>query len=374
MNSGSHNLEGLAENADVLRAMLDDLGGQPELIPTDPMEVVGADGTATAVPLGHIIRAERPRPGHPSLLFLSHYDTVFAGSHPFQDTHLDGDRLVGPGVADDKGGIVVMLAALRALQENEHDDFGWEVVFNPDEELGSPGSRSFLRQAAARHDFGLVFEPSLPDGALAGHRKGSGTYHLAVKGLAAHAGRDHHLGRNAVVAAAQIAQRLSALTGVRDELTVNVSQIDGGSAVNIVPDRAVVRFNARVADSESQALIERAVRDLSHEFTDDGITVEPHGSFGRPPKQVTPEIQRMFDLAKDEAAELGFSLDWHPTGGVCDGNDLAAAGLPNLDNLGPVGGGLHSPGEWVRVSSLAERAKLAAGLILRLVRERRDRE
>lgn len=374
MNSGSHNLEGLDATADVLRSLLEELEVSSELIPTEPMEVVDADGTTTAITLGQIVRAARSRPGRPSLLLLSHYDTVFGASHPFQATQLDGDRLVGPGVADDKGGIVVMLAALSALQDSGLDDFGWEIVFNPDEELGSPGSRTFLRKAATRHDFGLVFEPSLPDGGLASHRKGSGTYHLVVRGVAAHAGRDHHLGRNAVIAASHIAQRLSALTGAREGLTVNVSQIAGGSAVNIVPDCAVVRFNARVADTESQTLIENAVGDLATEFSTDGLTVEPHGRFGRPPKPVTPAIQRMFDLVGDEARELGIGVDWHPTGGVCDGNDLAAAGLPNLDNLGPVGGGLHSREEWVRVSSLAERAKLAAGLMTRLVRERSDRE
>lgn len=371
MNSGSHNLEGLGVVASVLSDQIGELGVESQLIPTDPMEVIDVDGSATAITLGHIIRAERRRPGRPSLLLLSHYDTVFSSAHPFQHAFVDGDRLNGPGVADDKGGIVVMLAALRALQDNGLDDFGWEIILNPDEELGSPGSRAFLREAATRHDFGLVFEPSLPDGGLASRRKGSGTFHLVVKGIGAHAGRDHHLGRNAVMAATRVAQRLAALTGTRDELTINVSRIDGGSAVNIVPDRAVVRFNARVADTESQLLVERTVGELAEEFSHDGITVEPHGAFGRPPKQVTPEIETMFEAARAEASDLGFELGWHPTGGVCDGNDLAAAGLPNLDNLGPVGGGLHSQDEWVRVSSLAERAKLSAGLITRIADDRR---
>lgn len=373
INSGSHNPDGLAENAAAVQTLISGLGGVPELVDTELMEVVEPDGTIVEVVLGKIIRTTRPRPDRPSLLLLAHYDTVFGSGHPFQATTRSEDTLVGPGVADDKGGIVVMLAALRALQATGNDDFGWEIVLNPDEELGSPGSRAFLRDAAARHDHGLVFEPSLPGGGLASRRKGSGTFDLVVKGVAAHAGRDHHLGRNAVIVATHIAQRLAALTGEREELTVNVSRIDGGGAVNIVPDRAVVRFNARVADGESQRLIEDAVFELATEFTADGIAIEPHGSFGRPPKQVTPEIAAMFEMARAEAADLGFDLTWQPTGGVCDGNDLAAAGLPNLDNLGPVGGGLHSADEWVRVSSLAERAKLAAGLITRIVDETGER-
>ena len=369
LNSGSHHLDGLAAMERRLHSALHDLGADPESQDLEPSVVIDPTGSPVPMPLGRLVSAASPRPGRPSVLLLAHYDTVFGREHHFQSTTLDGDTLRGPGVADDKGGIVIMLSVLKALMAADRIDFGWEIIFNPDEELGSPGSRPFLRAAASRHDVGLVFEPSLPGGSLASKRKGSGTFDLVVRGVAAHAGRDHHIGRNAVATAAELAVQFQGLTGQRDGLTVNVSRIDGGGPVNIVPDHAVVRFNARVEDSESQQLVENAVRNASEAHSRDGIAVTVHGGFGRPPKEVTAATTRMFEEARAEAAQLGFDLEWAATGGVCDGNDLAAAGLPNLDNLGPVGGGLHSEDEWVSVESLTQRAKLAAGLIVRLTRE-----
>lgn len=368
-NSGSFNTDGLAVTASVISEFIGRLDLDVTLIDLEPMTEINAEGANESHALGRLIGATNKQAHGFSVLLVSHYDTVFGPKHHFQTTSRAGDQLRGPGVADDKGGIVIMLAALRALAEADMLDFGFEILLNPDEELGSPGSREHLRQAAQRHDAGLVFEPSLPGGLLASRRKGSGTFSVVVRGRAAHAGRDHHLGRNAVIAATHVAQRLAGLTGMRDELTVNVSQIDGGTAVNIVPDVAVVRANARVADEDGQKLVETTVAALAEELSHDGITVEAHGGFGRPPKLVTRGIEELFEHARAEASDLGFELEWQATGGVCDGNDLAAAGLPNLDNMGPVGGDLHSSDEWVSIESFTERAKLAAGLLRRLSRE-----
>ena len=167
----------------------------------------------------------------------------------------DDGTLNGPGVADAKGGIVVMLHALQALEASplaEH--IGWEVLLNPDEEIGSPGSRPLIDSIAPRCDFGLLFEPALGDNQLVSWRKGSGNFSLLVRGRSAHAGRAFAEGRNALVAAAKVVQAISDLN-TDPEVTFNVARIDGGSPMNVVPDLAIVRANVRVRTADELSLI-----------------------------------------------------------------------------------------------------------------------
>src|SRR5690606_8292139 len=172
----------------------------------------------------------------------------FAENSPFQRvvTRDDG-ALNGPGIADMKGGISVMLGALEAFEAHPlKDRVGWTALLSPDEEIGSPGSAPLLAELGARGHIGLTYEPAMADGTLAGERKGSGNYHLIVHGKAAHAGRAFHEGANAIAGAAMIATRLHALNGQREGVTVNVAKIAGGGPLNVVADNAVVRFNVRV--------------------------------------------------------------------------------------------------------------------------------
>ncbi|MGQ0586912.1 MAG: peptidase dimerization domain-containing protein, partial [Gammaproteobacteria bacterium] len=231
----------------------------------------------------------------------------------------------------------------------------------------SEGSAPLFREGAARNAFGLVFEPSFPDGNLASARKGSGNFDVIVRGRAAHAGRDPHLGRNAIRAAADVVAALDALNGQRDPLTVNVGYVHGGGPTNIVPDLCIVKFNVRtnVPDDE-RWLRQQLDRVLADAQQREGIRLELRGSFTRGPKVMTPAIERLAGMIGDCGRQLGLDLEFRPTGGCCDGNNLAAAGLPNIDNLGVVGGEIHSDREFMRLSSLGERAQLSALLLLRL--------
>ena len=302
------------------------------------------------------------------LLFTGHMDTVFEADHPFQSlTWLEDGVVNGPGVADMKGGIAVMLAALKAVEASHSAaQFGYEVVINSDEEVGSPASAALLAQAARGKRAALTYEPAaLPDGTLAGARPGSGNFSFTIRGRSAHAGRNPEDGRNALLAAADLALRLKAL--VRPGLSVNPAKIDGGSPNNVVPDLAILRVNLRPAtppdEAEARELIDATVRTIAAEHD---VDIHTHGGWGRPPKPMTPEAEALFGLVRQAGADLGQTIGWQPSGGVCDGNNIAVCGVPVVDTMGVRGGKIHSMEEYLIVESLAERAALSALTILRL--------
>ncbi|HUP90658.1 MAG TPA: hydrolase [Solimonas sp.] len=368
INSGTFNAEGVNRVAARLRTLFEPLGAEVEAVDVSPQRSTADDGQVRERPLGRALRL-RKRPDAPLRVFLAgHLDTVFDLAHPFQAVREAGDTLHGPGVADLKGGILAMFLALSALERSaDRERVGWEILFNPDEEVGSPGSAPLFAEAAKRHHFGLVFEPAFPDGSLASARKGSGNFDIVVRGRAAHAGRDHAHGRNAIGAAAGLVTGLDALNGQRGELTVNPAYVRGGGALNIVPDLCVLKFNARTTEAADECwLHEQLDRLLIEAQQRDGIRCELRGGFTRPPKPFDAATQRLAGLIGDCGRALNLDLQFKPTGGVCDGNNLAAAGLPNIDNLGVVGGEIHSDREFMVVSSLPERAKLSALLLLRL--------
>lgn len=362
INSGSLELEGLSRMAAVLTEAFAVLPGRLDSIPLPDTTRVRADGVTVARTHGAALRI-CVRPQAPLQIALTgHYDTVFPAAHPFQTPQrLDGDVLNGPGVADMKGGLRIMLAALDAFEKTPHKNgVGYTVLLSPDEEIGSPASAALLQELGARSHLGMTYEPALPDGRLAGARKGSGNYALVIKGKAAHVGRAFSDGRSAILAAAAAALQLDALNGQRDGVTVNIGAIDGGGPTNVVPDTAVLRFNVRAPDEESRDWAERGVADVVRAMAArDGVSVHLDGSFARPPKPMTPAFATLLNWTKAAGAAIGVDLAWAPTGGVCEGNNLAAAGCPNVDTLGVRGAHLHSDQEYALMSSFAERAQLS---------------
>ena len=367
INTGSRNLAGLAHMADVLEAAFAPLGGTAVRAGPAPASQIDASGQQR--PLGHgdnLHIIKRPE-ASVRVLLTGHMDTVFGASHKFQACRwLDADTLNGPGVADMKGGIAVIKAALGVLEASPFADaLGWEVVLNADEEVSSPGSAPLLAAAAQRCHLGLTFEPALPDGTLAGARAGSGNFSAAVHGRAAHAGRNPQDGRNALLAAADLALRLAALAG--DDLSVNPAKIDGGGPNNIVPDMAVLRWNMRPRSGQAQLRAEAGINDcVAAVAAAHDVHIHVHGGFARPPKPLDANQQRLFDLVKSCGASLGLAIGWRDTGGVCDGNNLAATGLAVVDTMGPRGGAIHSSDEFLCADSLEERTRLAALVLLRV--------
>ena len=368
-NSGSFNPDGVNATADRLLKLLAPLDAAVERIALPAYTSTGDRGERGLRPIGQALRL-RKRPDAPLQVFLGgHLDTVFGPAHPFQTASWQSnDLLNGPGVADLKGGLLVMALVLGALERSPHRArIGWEVLMNPDEEIGSTGSAPLLLEAAGRNHFGLIFEPAYADGGLASARKGSGNFDLVIEGRAAHAGRNPEDGRNAIGLAAELALALHRLNGQRDGLTLNLGYTHGGGALNIVPDRAVLKFNVRTSVPDDECWLEEQLDLLLTRANDrDGFKVSRFGGFTRPPKIVSAGTARLQSLLSDCGREQGLALQFRPTGGCCDGNNLAAAGLANVDNLGVVGGDIHSDREWMRWSSLAERAKLSARLLIGL--------
>lgn len=366
-NSGTRNLVGLAAMAGMLADAFSVLPGALRLVDPAPVETVTPAGSVE--PLGHgrhlhlTVRPDAPV----QLLFTGHMDTVFGVDHAFQAVrYLDNGHLNAPGAADMKGGLALLLAALVAVERFTGGTLGYEVVINSDEETGSLSSAALIAQAARGKLAALTYEPALPDGTLAGARGGTGNFALVVRGRAAHAGRNPDDGRNALVAACQLAVQLANIRA--PELAVNPARIDGGGPNNVVPDLAVLRVNFRPRDAHAIAHARAALDSIAAEVAAaHQVTVEVHGSFNRPPKPLDAGAERLFALVRDAGADLGLPICWKATGGVCDGNNIAACGVPVVDTMGARGGAIHSADEFLIPESLAERAGLSALTILRLI-------
>jgi glutamate carboxypeptidase len=368
INTGTANLAGLAEQAGLLADAFAALPGEIELVDPAPVTAMASDGRELDKAHGrHLVLRVRPD-AERRLLLTGHMDTVYPPEHPFQDqAWLDETTLNGPGLADMKGGIAVILHALLVFEAApDATRLGYDVMINSDEETGSLSSAALIDRLAQGKYAALTYEPSaLPDGTLAHARGGSGNYSLAVTGKSAHAGRNPQDGRNALVAAADLAVRLKAMGHAA--LSVNPARIDGGSANNVVPDMAVLRFNIRPKTTEAAETFARDLEALVREIeTAHEVAVHRHGGVTRPPKPVDARAQRLFDLVRDCGAALGQPIAWQPSGGVCDGNNIAARGVPVVDTMGVRGGAIHSPDEFLIVPSLSERAALSALVLARL--------
>ena len=368
-NTGSWNRAGLEALAPTLGDAFSALQADIELIQADPFETVGKNGQIEAFETGPVIRISA-RPDAPQQIVMSgHYDTVFPPNTFTQITDLGDDKYNGPGLADMKGGLSVMLGALQAFEAGPlRDQVGYQIVITPDEETGNFASAPYLTEAAQSGALiGMTYEPCMDTGAMSGGRKGSAVFDIVLHGRSAHAGRAKEDGRSAIEAAAELVLGLERLNSAREGVTFNVGSIDGGSAVNIVPDLAIVRFGARAPDAEAAAWATQQVEALMQAATArDGIKGHLHGGFYRPPKPRNQAQQKLFDAVSETGKAIGLELEFVDTGGVCEGNNIFAAGVPNVDTLGVMGGRIHSDEEYVVMSSFVERAQLSALLLNRI--------
>lgn len=368
INSGSRHIAGLERQRQVLAEAFSALPAAPTEIPLTASPEIAADGRevtqAHPPAIAVVVRPEAPV----QVVLTGHYDTVYPETSAFKtvSTRPDG-ALHGPGIADMKGGISVMLAALEAFERHpKAANLGYRVLLSPDEEIGSIASAPVLADFARLGHVGLTYEPALADGALASVRKGSGNFHVVIHGRAAHAGRDFASGRNAVMEAARLAQALHALNGRREGVTLNVAKIDGGSPLNMVPDIAVLRFNVRFPSAIDAAWLEGEIADIVASTSADGLHAHLHGRITRGAKPFNAAQERLFGAVKEVGALLGQDIAWKPSGGVCEGNNLFASGLPNIDSLGVRGGDIHSEAEHAWPASFVERAQLSALTLIKL--------
>ena len=352
INSGSGHRAGL----DRMRGALAEAFAT---IPGAVLEQLPCPGTADALRV-----SVRPH-AKMRVLFSGHFDTVYEADDPFQRCRwLDADTLNGPGVADMKGGLLTILAALQAFETTPHAaDLGWDVLLTPDEETGSHGSRAHFLAAPARVQFGLVFEPARPNGDIVHSRKGTGGVVATCRGRAAHAAKIPNDGRNAILGLAEFLLAASRLPEELPGVLVNVGNIRGGGpATNVVPDFARAELDLRITRVADRAPLAARLEALAAAINrKDGFELALDLRFNRGPKECLPLEEKVFPEWQRAARDVGVTPPgWVHTGGASDGNLLSAAGLPCLDGVGPVGDQLHSNREFLRVSTVASRAQLAA--------------
>ena len=374
INTGSYNADGLQAFAPKLATAFGETEAAVELLKTEPIQNVKANGQIEAFQSGPVLRAVA-RPDAPNQIVMTgHYDTVFPDGTFTEVTDLGGGKWNGPGLCDMKGGICVMLEALKAFEAGPlKDQLGYKVVLTPDEEIGNHASNDAIMAAARTAHIGLTFEPCMEDGSFSGARKGSAVWDVIFQGRSAHAGREPEKGRSALMAASEFALKIEALTDVRPGTTFNIGSIDGGDAVNVVPALCVVRLGARAPDGASAEWAQGEVdRILAEVLKRDGITAHTHGGFYRPPKPRNAAQERLFGDVAETAKALGIEINFKDTGGVCEGNNVFAAGTPNIDTLGVRGGRIHSAEEFMMADSLSERAGLAVLILHRIADGRID--
>lgn len=304
----------------------------------------------------------------PAILLVAHLDTVHPlGTLAQNPLRTEGDKLIGPGTADNKSGIISALYAMAALE-----DLGMlprcgtiSLVCGGDEETDMRTSLPLLQSLAPHYDAAIVLEAARANGDIVGARKGGGGFLLETFGRSAHAGVEPQKGAHAVLALAHHIIALQALNGLRPGATVNVGIIKGGVVSNAVPDYASATIDVRIEHPDDAAVLDAAFQAEAERIVVPGVRTTITGSWGAPPMPRTPAIEAMAQLTDACAQELGFSVQAASTGGVSYANFLAERGLPVLDGLAPIGGLAHSPDEYILISSVVPRTALLALLMLR---------
>lgn len=369
INSGTTNLPGLAQISSALESAYQPIADVIQKKILHPVSIINMSGETTLQTCGNALFIRKREHIKRRILLSGHMDTVYAANNPFQKlTYINDNQVNGPGVADMKGGLIVMLHALSAFEQDTcASQLGWDVLINSDEEIGSPASSILFDELAAHYQAALIYEPAMTaSGVLAKNRKGNGKLTLIATGKAAHAGRAFAEGRNAICYLAEIICAVNNLNGQREGVTINVGKIAGGEALNVVPDKAVAQLDIRITLPEDEFWVRTELDKLIYQFKRQDYSLHVHGIFGRPVKRVCLGTERLFKRLKHVGQKLNLSIDWQDSGGCCDGNNLAHHGLPVLDTLGVRGGNIHSPEEYILLDSLAERAVLSALLLLDL--------
>lgn len=301
------------------------------------------------------------------ILLLGHMDTVFPrGTTQERPFRIEDAKAYGPGVADMKAGLLLGYYALKTLQEN-NKLMGTSVcfAFNSEEELSSTHTRPWLEKLARRSKLVLVLEPGRPNGALVTTRKGVGRYQIEFEGIAAHSGVNPEKGASAIGELGRWIVELHKLTDFTKGTTVNVGVVAGGTAANVVAEKASAKVDLRFSELSEFSKIDTTIRQLMAVPSVSGVKVAVTGGLTRPPMVPTERTKVVCQEIEKIGREYGLDIKWITTGGGSDGNFSAALGIPTIDALGPVGGSAHSPNEYIELSSILPRLQLLQGIISR---------
>ncbi|MEN6370271.1 MAG: M20 family metallopeptidase [Thermotogota bacterium] len=358
VDSGSEDMAGVRRVADILSAELSSLGFDVQWLAENRFAptVYATWG-----------------PSSRAVMLMGHMDTVFpagtAARRPFaMDASTQTAR--GPGVLDMKGGLALLVCALRMVCENgiRASEVGLRVFLNGDEEPGSPESRAHLPAVVGGAQCVFLLEPPDTEGKLVLSRRGVGVFHFAAAGRSAHAAEG--MGANAIHALIQALGDTIRLQDSERGTSVSVGVLGGGTGPSVVPDAAEAVVDVRVASRGEQERIERALARIVHATYTAGTSVSVAGRFHRPPMEPVSGTERFRDLITSVARSLGTELAFEaePRGGASDGNLLTSLGVPCIDGMGPAGGGAHTNDEWVDLTSLRVRTLLLAEVLRRIVK------
>jgi glutamate carboxypeptidase len=355
IDSGTGDVEGGAKVEAVLSARLSQLGAE---VRTEPAEASGLPDNVVAVFRGS---------GKGKILIIAHIDTVFgpgtAAARPFRQ---DNDRAYGPGVGDEKAGVVAAFTALKILHDLGFKNYGTiTLLLDDSEERGSPGSAKLIKRLAREHDVEFNMEPGDPPDALTVWRKGSASIRIQVKGRAAHAGMAPQDGRNAAI---ELMHQVGALQGAfplsGSGVTVNLTVLRAGERANIIPDSAEATLNVRFRKAAEFDAVLARVETASHTILvpDTTVTVSHDPSY--PPLTENAQIDALAARARAIYAEIGKTVALSGNGGASESALAMAEGTPALDGLGFVGGDFHTDHEWIDLNSISARLYLFTRLLM----------
>ncbi|MES2341000.1 MAG: glutamate carboxypeptidase [Pseudomonadota bacterium] len=356
IDSGTGDIEGGRKVAAVLIPRLKALGMTIESVPA---EIPGLPENTVATLKGT---------GKARILMIGHIDTVFGpGTTAKWPFSIEGEHARGPGVADEKGGVIEGLYALQILHDLGFKNFA-QITFlmETSEERGSPGTRALIDRLVKAHDVELNLEPGDAPDVITVWRKGSSTVNIAVKGRAAHAGVAPQDGRNAAVELVHQLATVEQFPHSGDGLTVNLTIIQAGSRYNIIPEDAKAQINIRARQKSDFDKVEATLKASAAKTVvpDTTVTISRENSF--PPLANNPATDALAVRAQAIYAGLGLKLGTGGNGGASQSALAYEAGTPALDGLGPVGGGFHSDKEFMDLKSVTPRLYLLTKLIMDL--------
>jgi glutamate carboxypeptidase len=356
IDSGTGDVPGLAAMGKILRTELEQAGARVENVPAVP-PAAGDNLVAT-------VRGE----GKGRILLIAHMDTVFPhGTVAQRPYRVEGSRGIGPGAGDDKAGVVSAVCALQILHELGLRDYAAiTLILNSNEETGSLGTRDLIRAKAQQHDVAINLERGVPPDGLEVTRKGSAVITVEITGRAAHAGLEPEKGRNAIVEAAHQAQQIGSLADPSKETTVNVTMIQGGNAVNVIPDYAVIKADARAFTAAEFDRVESGLQALAGQTLVPEVRVKATMTRNFPPWPRAASTDALLARAQKLYAEIGGQLTGVAVGSSADVAFAAQAGIPAIDGLAILGGGAHGVDDHADLSSIVPRVYLLVRMLMDL--------
>ncbi|MDX1301970.1 M20 family metallopeptidase [Photobacterium sp.] len=355
VDCGSYTPEGIAQIADILTPMFEQIG----------FTVIRHQLDDKAGPCLEI--TNRPDAGFYDVMLSGHMDTVFpAGTVSERPMTFDEHKIYGPGATDMKSGILSAWYALQALTSDELARLSIVVVLNCDEEIGSIYSRQWLESIARKSGQVLVCEAARPTGNLIRSRKGNAKYEIEFHGVASHAGSALSEGVSAIYELSQWALAIKGMVNLETGTTMNVGVIEGGMAVNVVPDYAKAIVDLRFWNTDEAETIDGRLREMAQAPFEKGARVTVNRATFKPSMQPSADTEALIRLVSEEADKLNIVYGWEDAGGGSDGNFTAAMGTPTLDGFGPMGAGFHSDKEYLLIDSIEPRIQLLAQVLKRL--------